>query len=755
MSRQGKRRGSGRRRGKQGGGGRSRDGGSGGSRRGRRHGRSEDTHRGWGALETRIITALSESPHGPMKSKDLARDLSIPAGEYRDFRRLLAKMQKKGMILLVRGQRYAVSSRLDLVTGPLSTTRDGHGFVRSSDGESDVYVPIHRLATALDGDTVVARIEARPRGRSREGSVVRVLERARETVVGTFHEGRKVNYVTPLDDRLRRDVLITRGDESGAEPGQVVVVRISSFGEGRVGPTGEIEEVLGGLDEPGVDILAVAHGFGLALSFSDTVVAAAQEAAHQGLADPGPDRVDRTDLLTFTIDPADAKDHDDALSIERLDSDRMEVGIHIADVSHFVTIDSPVDIEALARGTSVYLVDRTVPMLPPVLSNDVCSLNPGTPSFALSLFVTLDSGGRVRDRRYEHTLIQCRDALSYEQAQEVLDGRSSIEPAIDEAIRNLDDLSRAVRVLRVERGALDLDLPESKVILDAEGEPIDIRRRERLEAHRLIEDFMILANEVVANDLEAKGLLGMYRIHEPPAPEKAEMLAETLARFGLSLPVRRRLRPLDLQQILDAVRGRIEEALVNTLVLRSLRKARYDTENVGHFGLASEGYAHFTSPIRRYPDLVVHRVVSRCLVRGEREPYRDLEALSSLAERCSAREQAAVEAERASVALKKVEYMERHLGEEFHGRISGVAAFGFFVTLEDVFVEGLVHVSGMTDDYYRLEERQHTLVGERGGQRFRLGDRVLVQVARVDKEARHIDFAVLRRLPQGLEGVDD
>ena len=391
MSRQGKRRGSGRRRGKQGGGGPSRDGGSGGSRRGRRHGRSEDTHRGWGALETRIITALSESPHGPMKSKDLARDLSIPAGEYRDFRRLLAKMQKKGMILLVRGQRYAVSSRLDLVTGPLSTTRDGHGFVRSSDGESDVYVPIHRLATALDGDTVVARIEARPRGRSREGSVVRVLERARETVVGTFHEGRKVNYVTPLDDRLRRDVLITRGDESGAEPGQVVVVRISSFGEGRVGPTGEIEEVLGGLDEPGVDILAVAHGFGLALSFSDTVVAAAQEAAHQGLADPGPDRVDRTDLLTFTIDPADAKDHDDALSIERLDSDRMEVGIHIADVSHFVTIDSPVDIEALARGTSVYLVDRTVPMLPPVLSNDVCSLNPGTPSFALSLFVTLDS----------------------------------------------------------------------------------------------------------------------------------------------------------------------------------------------------------------------------------------------------------------------------------------------------------------------------------------------------------------------------
>ncbi len=749
MSRRGKGRGSGRRRGERGGGGRSGDGGSGRGRRGRQRGRSEEHHRSWGALETRIVTALTESSQGPLKGTDLARVLAIPAGEYRGFRRLLAKMQRKGTILLLRGQKYAVSSRLDLVTGPLSTTRDGHGFVRSGDGQSDVYVPIHRLATALDGDTVVARIEARPRGRSREGSIVRVLERARETVVGTFHEGRNVDYVTPLDDRLRRDVLIAKGGESGAEQGQVVVVRISSFGEGRVGPTGEIEEVLGDLDDPGVDVLAVAHGFGLALSFSDSVVAAAQDAAQQGLTDPGPDRVDRTELLAFTIDPADAKDHDDALSIERLDSDRLEVGIHIADVSHFVTIDSPVDVEANARGTSVYLVDRTVPMLPPVLSNDVCSLNPGTPRFALSLFVTLDSGGRVHDRRYEHTLIKCRDALSYEQAQEVLDGRSSIEPAIDEAIRGLDDLARAVRALRVERGALDLDLPESKVILDAEGEPVDIRRRERLEAHRLIEDFMILANEVVAGDLEAKGLLGMYRIHESPAPEKVELLADTLARFGVNLPARRRLKPSDVQQILGAVRGRAEESLVNTLVLRSLRKARYDTENVGHFGLASEGYAHFTSPIRRYPDLVVHRVISRCLVRGEREPYRDLEALSSLAERCSAREQAAAEAERASVALKKVEYMERHLGDEFHGRISGVAAFGFFVTLEEVFVEGLVHVSGMTDDYYRFEERQHTLVGERGGQRFRLGDRVLVQVARVDKEARHIDFAVLGRLPPG------
>lgn len=726
-----------------------RAGGSGGGRRsGRASNRRSRKGRRRGAqgeLESRIVTALSES-QGPLKSKDLARILSIPNDEYRDFRRLLQGLEQKGTVYRVRGHRYAVADIIDLVSGPVSITRDGHGFVRADDGGTDVYVPTHRLKTALDGDTVTVRIERRPRGRSREGAVMRILERVRETVVGTFHRGRKVNFVRPLDARMQRDVLITSDDDGGADDGQIVVVRIVSFGEGRVGPTGVVEEVLGDLDEPGVDVLAVAHGFGVSLTFPDDLVRAAQSSAEEGLANPGVDRVDRTDLLTFTIDPADAKDHDDALSFQPLGPSRVEVGVHIADVSHFVTIGSPVDTEAQARGTSVYLVDRTVPMLPEALSNDVCSLNRGEPRFALSLFMTLDREGRVHERRYEHTVIRCREAVSYEQAQEVLDGFGSIDHAVDDALRGLDDHARALRARRVERGALDLDLPESKVILNTEGDPIDIQRRDRFEAHRLIEDYMILANEVVANDLEARGLNAMYRIHESPAPEKVEMLAEALARIGVKVPTRRRLKPRDVQHILDVVRGRHEEVLVNTLVLRSLRKARYETTNMGHFGLASEGYAHFTSPIRRYPDLVVHRIVSTCLVRGQAEPYQDSEALTSLAERCSAREQSAAEAERASVALKKVEYMERHLGDEFHGRISGVAAFGFFVTLEEVFVEGLVHVSGMMDDYYRFEERQHVLVGERGGQSFRLGDRVLVQVARVDKEARYIDFAVLKRL---------
>ncbi len=673
--------------------------------------------------------------------------LGVGAHDYRDFRAFLQELERSGKVYRVKGRRYAVSASIDLVSGHVSVTRDGHGFVRPEAAGDDVYVPAHRLGNAMDGDHVVVRIEGRPRGRSHEGSIVRVLERARESVVGTLHRGRKVTYVTPLDVRLRRDVLVARGDEGDAGDGDVVVVRITSFGEGRVGPAGEVERVLGRLDDPGVDVLAVAYGFGLTLDFQDEVKRAAADAARVGQSEPGPDRVDRTELLTFTIDPADAKDHDDALSVTRREDGAVEVGVHIADVSHFVRPGSPVDLDAASRGTSVYLVDRTIPMLPPVLSNDVCSLQAGRERFAVSLFVVLDESASVVERRYERTVIRCSEGLSYEEAQEVLEGRGRISDEVDEALRMLDDAARRVRKRRFERGALDLDLPEAKVILDDEGLPVEIRKRERLEAHRLIEDFMILANEVVAADLEARDLSTMYRVHERPAPEKVEALRETLARYGLEVSRRKTLRPKDVRDLLERVRGRDEEALVSNLVLRSMAKARYHTLNLGHFGLASPGYVHFTSPIRRYPDLVVHRVLTDVLVHGRAEPYPDREALAREAERSSARERAAEEAERASVALKKVEFMERHLGDVFAGRISGVAAFGFFVTLEDVFVEGLVHVSGL-DDYYHFHERDLVLVGERGGRRYRLGERVEVQVARVDKEARHIDFVVLRKLPR-------
>lgn len=630
-----------------------------------------------------------------------------------------------------------------LVQGVVSVTRRGDAFVRTEDGSTDVFVPAGRLATAMDGDRVAARIERRPKGKNPEGSIVEVLERAHSTVVGTYHKVKRVSFVVPLDRRLHNEVLIPGSRDAGASEGDVVVVRLTGFGSGRSRPTGWVERVLGPLDDPGVDVLAVAHGFDLSLEFSPEILAAGEAAAAAGTLDPGANRVDRTELLVFTIDPSDAKDHDDALSIEMLGDGSVEVGVHIADVSHFVHHGGQVDLEARARGTSVYLVDRTIPMLPPVLSSDVCSLRADLPRMALSLFLEMDAEGRIRNRRYERTRIRCRYALSYEDAQSVLNGERSITPELDAALRQLHAFARMIRAERHQRGALDLDLPEAKVILDAQGDPIDIQRRDRLETHRLIEDYMILANEVVASDLVARDLGGLFRVHEPPSAEKAEELREALAPLGLDVPRRRALKPSDVQRVVEAPRSPEAHVLVSALVLRSLAKARYDVDNLGHFGLASTGYTHFTSPIRRYPDLIVHRVLAAAFLGGVPAPDLDAEALASIAASSSAREQGAAEAERATVAMKKVEFMERHLGDEFDGRVSGVAPFGVFVTLEEYFVDGLLHVRSLDDDYYRFSAGDYALIGERKGRRYRLGDRIRVQVSRVDKEARHIDFVAV------------
>lgn len=698
-----------------------------------------------GALEKRVVDVLVGSERGPMKPKEIARALSLPTPEYRGFKRLLYAMEKAGKIYKVKGHRYAVPASMDLTVGRVSLTRRGDGFVRAESGDGEVFVPARDLSGAMDGDRIVVRIESRPKGRHPVGRTIKVLERARTTVVGTLHEGHRLSRVTPLDRRMTQDVMIPDGAAGGGSDGDIVVVELVSFGGSGTAPIGKVREVLGKLSEPGVDILAIAHGYGLSLEFPREVMAAAEIAAKEGFQQPGEHRVDRTDLLVFTIDPVDAKDHDDALSVTKLD-EGWEVGVHIADVSHFVAEGGAIDTEAQARGTSVYLVDRVIPMLPEQLSGDACSLREGVDRLALSLFLTLDGTGSVVARRYEQTLLKSRRRLAYEEIQDVLDGNRSLGTDIDEAVRTLDDVARLVRAQRLERGALELDLPEARVLLDNEGVPVDIQRVERLESHRLIEDYMVLANEVVAQDLEAKAIPALYRVHEPPSRERAEELAEFLGRLGHKLAKRKVLKPKDVQRLLDSVKGREDEGLISTVVLRSLKRARYDPENLGHFGLASSGYLHFTSPIRRYPDLVVHRAVIRCLVLGQEPKAWEPDELRTVAEMASGREQAAAEAERDSVALKKVEFMERHLGEEYEGRISGVQAFGFFVTLDSFFVDGLVHVNSLRDDYYHFQEGSYALVGDKSRRIYRLGDRVLVQVVRVDKEARHVDFVLRRKL---------
>ena len=693
--------------------------------------------------EDSVADYLRKSRRGPMKAKEIAKGLAVAPRNFREFRDLLGSMLERGRLYRVRGQRFAVPEKVNLVAGRVSVTQKGDGFVTPDQGGQDVFVPGLSLDSAMDGDQVVVRVEGRPRGRSPVGRVIKVLDRAHETVVGTFHPSRSFGVVHPRNRRISREILVAKGDEATASEGDVVVARITTFGSGKMGPMGRVETVLGKSQDPGVDILSVIHDHGLPLDFPDSVVSAARDAVARRRKEPGDHRTDRRDLHVFTIDPADAKDHDDALSARSLGDGSWEVGIHIADVSHFVRPGDEVDLEAFKRGTSVYLVDRVIPMLPHELSTDACSLLPGTDRFAVSVFATVDPLGRIQDTRFERTEIRSRQKLSYEEAQAVLDNKESMDPKTDEALHALAALAEVLREKRKGRGSLDFDLPEAKVLLGEKGRPVSIRQVERLESHRLVEAFMLLANEIVAREAESRHLPILFRVHEPPPTDKMRDLRAFLGHLGYRVS-KGKIPQKELQAVLAQVEGRPEEKLVSTVILRSMSRARYNVENLGHYGLASDWYTHFTSPIRRYPDLWLHRVLTHVLVEG-REVPEDWEGLGlkEKAERCSVRERVAEAAERESVDLKKVEYMKRHLGDEFLGTISGVTSFGIFVLLDEVFVDGLVHVNSMTDDYYIFHQDRYLLVGERSHRTFRLGDRLRIRVARVDKEELFIDFVIV------------
>jgi len=691
-------------------------------------------------LETRIRKALRESRKGPLKAKELGRALDVPTDDYRQFKDLLRDLESRGVVYRVKGQRYALPEKINLTVGTLSVIKAGDGFVAPDGPGQDIFIPGSLLESAMDGDLVVARVEARPRGRNPEGRIIKVLKRAHPTVVGTFRQAKRFGYVVPLNERLTRDILIPSGEEDIAQTGDIVVVRVTAYGDRKLNPMGGVERVLGPISKPGVDVLSILFGYGLELEFRPEVETAAQDVIRDRDREGWPDRIDRTDLPVFTIDPADARDHDDALSIQALDGGLWEVGIHIADVSYYVQEGSALDLEALKRGTSVYLVDRVVPMLPHPLSSDVCSLRPDVDRAAVSIFLTMDGGGQVRKHRFERTLVRSRHRLDYEEVQKVLEEGGTLEPELDRDLKKLQELAKALRRMRVKRGSMDFDLPETRVILGPKGEPVDIRRVVQLESHRLIEDFMLLANETVAAEAEKRKLPIPYRVHQGPSPDRAGELRRFLATLGYTLP-KRDLTSKDLQKVLKVVHGRPEEGLISTVVLRSMARARYQPENLGHFGLGASTYTHFTSPIRRYPDLMVHRVVVRALIQGDEIPgeWRG-ESLKRACERSSFRETLAADAERDSVALKKAEFMERHLGETFTGTVSGVTTFGIFVLLDEYFVEGLIHVHSLEDDYYVLQEEEYALVGERTGRRFRLADPVSVQVVRVDRLERKIDF---------------
>ncbi len=694
--------------------------------------------------QEQILEFLSSQTSRPLKIRELAKKMEIPDEDYGSFRRMVRAMLRDGLVVKVRRGRIGLPDKADLVVGRLALSRSGYGFVVPDDKSEDVYIRDENMGFALHGDKVIARLLRRRRGASREGSVIKILKRAKQSLVGTFHKGKFSDYVEPDDQRISKDINIPPEDSKEALDGQKVVVSLVDWEAVDLGLQGKITEVLGYPDDPGMDILALIKEYELPLSFPEEV---------EEELDQLPDRVAKGELQRrldlrssncFTIDPTDAKDHDDAVSLEIKPDGNYLLGVHIADVSYYVEEDSSLDREALNRGTSVYLVDRVIPMLPEKLSNNICSLKPHRTRLTYSVILELTREGERVDYRIEEGVIKSKAKLSYDEVQKFFDTGSSSRSikGLESDLVEMRQLSRMLLKKRLERGSLDFDLPEAKVVLGKEGRVQDIFEVARLESHRLIEEFMLLANRTVAEHVTRRSVPFLYRIHEEPDSEKMTDFSDFVSTLGYSFKVSGKVRPKKIQRFLKSLEGKPEEELINEILLRSLKKACYTPDNVGHFGLAFSHYTHFTSPIRRYPDLLVHRLLremqeGKYSIQRQRRLARRLPGIGDMT---SDRERLADEVERESIKIKQVEFMQDKLGEEFDGLISGVVSFGFFVRLDKYLSEGLVRVSSIDDDYYLFDEKAKRWVGRRTRRIYKLGDRVRVQVIRVDKEKKEIDF---------------
>ncbi len=699
------------------------------------------------SLRQQILDHVSELGK-PVSVRDLVRRLGLKGDLRRDLKTVLRQLIADGELVKIRGARIGLPGRMNLVVGKLSCSPSGFGFVRSErDGQADIYVSAVNMKEALHGDRVVARVE-RTTPKGPEGRIIRVLERALTRIVGRYEDdGRFGGHVVPFDKRVLHELFIPTGDEAEARSGQMVTAEITRPPTATRNPIGRVVAVLGRLEDPGVDLKVVMAKYGLPDAFPPEVDS---EAASVGGSVGPEDIAGRTDFRpwhTVTVDPESARDHDDAISLDRLPNGHWLLAVHIADVAHYVSEGSLLDQEAYVRGTSVYFPDRVVPMLPHALSSGICSLVEGQDRLTQTVVLEVDGSGRVKRAEFHDGVIKSAARMTYQQVQAIVDGdaglRERYAPLVPLFLR-MHELAGLMRARRYERGALDMDVPEPRLVLGPSGNIEAIVAEERLDSMRVIEEFMLAANEAVAEHLTKAGVGALFRIHEPPDPLKVEEFCELVASFGYRVPPSlEEVRPEDFQRILRQIEGKPEERLVSTLLLRTMKLARYHQENLGHFGLATEMYAHFTSPIRRYPDLVVHRAL-RAVVRGEAPDA--AERRTSLAEmglHLSAMERRADEAERELLEWKKVRFMVDKLGDAFTGYVTGVQAFGLFVELEEIYVQGLVHVSSMTDDYYAFNEKAHTLKGENTKKIYRLGDRVEIRVVRVDLERRQLDFALV------------
>ncbi|MBQ4211615.1 MAG: ribonuclease R, partial [Selenomonas sp.] len=639
--------------------------------------------------------------------------------------------------------------------GRIAMTAKGFGFiipdVRETEDETDVFVPAGAIGTAMHGDRVVARVTpAQEEGRSREGEIIRILERANEKIVGTFERSKTFGFVTPDNTKLTQDIFVAKKFFKGAKTGSKVVVKITKWPNGRRSAEGEVIEVLGKVGDPGVDVLSVMRQYELSETFPEDVQAEADAVEQEPSPAEYQGRADRRDLQIVTVDGEDSKDLDDGVYARKNPDGSYFLGVYIADVSHYVKEHAPLDREAYARGTSVYLVDRVIPMLPKELSNGICSLNAGVDRLSMACEMQISPEGEITSYEILPTVIHVYRRLTYNIVNKVLVDKA--EPFLSDngdilpMLETLAELRGALKAKRHRRGSIDFDLPEVKVKLDENGHPVALIKREGSLAESIIEECMLAANETVAKHMDTKNLPFMYRVHEQPSEEKIERLNNLLAAFGLFVKQDEQghIKPIDVQQVLEKVEGRPEERIISTVSLRSMQQARYSEQSLGHFGLAARYYTHFTSPIRRYPDLIVHRLLRETFATGSLPLDRQAKlkmVLPEIADHTSNRERLATEAERETTDMKKIEYMAQFVGEEFTGVISGVTAFGIFVELDNG-VEGLVHVSTMTNDYYEYVEEQYAMIGERTRTQYRLGDEVEVILARANVEERNLDFVL-------------
>jgi len=645
------------------------------------------------------------------------------------------------------------------VIGRLSTHRDGYGFVIPDEGGDDVFIPARYLRDNMHGDRVVVSIQSRSTPGRLEGRVVETLERGFTTIVGRFESSGPDGLVIPDEPRLSNPIAIPPTERLTAGNGQMVVAEITSYPSGRRGAAGRIIEVLGNQDDPEVEFLTIVRKYGLSVLFPPEVLAEAASVFRPvGDADLE-GRVDLREALTVTIDGETARDFDDAVAVRSEKQDSIRLWVSIADVSHYVAPGSCLDTEALSRGTSVYFPDRCIPMLPEKLSNGICSLNPREDRLAMTVEMLFDAEGETRENRFYPSVIRSDERLTYTEVKEILVDKNPETTdryaVLLHDLRTMEKLAGRLGKKRRQRGSIDFDLPEPEIVLDLQGRPESIGIAERNLAHRIIEEFMLAANEAVASYLEEQGIPCIFRVHEPPDPAKLKDFREFIKPMGLSFKLKGdSVAPGEFQRLLGEAEGRPEERMVNELLLRCMKQARYSADNLGHFGLASSHYLHFTSPIRRYPDLVVHRILKDQLSgRIQKRQRGKLAAdLPEVAEQSSQRERKAMEAEREIIDLKRLQYMEKHLGEVFDAFVTGVTSFGFFVELPDLVVEGLVHVSTLGDELFRLIEKQHTLRGQKSGITYQIGDQVRVRVDAVSRSKKRIEFALASRSQKSVAG---